>query len=87
MHSTGGPPTRSERDSIIAAARSCEGKSPRERMEMFVDLLETLDVVWATLSPDERRRRIEINRQLEPAPDPWWKNLRPSAQPKLPCES
>jgi len=54
---------------------------------MFMDLLETLDVVWATLSPDERRRRIEINRQLEPAPDPWWENLRPSAQPKLPCES
>ena len=54
---------------------------------MFMDLLETLDVVWATLSPDERRRRIEINRQLEPAPDPWWKNHRPSAQPKLPCES
>jgi len=77
----------SERESVIEAARSMEGKSPRQRMAMFIDLLETVDAVWRNLTPEERRRRLEIARRLDPAPDPWWKNLRPEAQPKPPCES
>jgi hypothetical protein len=76
-----------ERESVIEAARAMEGKSPRERMAMFIDLLETVDVIWRNLTPEERRRRIEIARQLDPAPDPWWKNLRPEAQPEPPCDS
>jgi hypothetical protein len=77
----------SERESVVEAARSCEGKSPRQRMAMFIDLLETVDVIWRNLTPEERRRRMEISRQLDPAPEPWWKNLRPEAQPRPPCES
>jgi len=59
----------SERESVIEAARAMEGKSPRERMAMFIDLLETVDVVWRKLTPEERRRRIEIARRLDPAPN------------------
>ena len=76
----------SERESIIEDARGSDGKSPRERAAMFIDLLETVDVIWRNLTPEERRRRIKIARQLDPAPDPWWKNLRPEAQPQ-PCDS
>ena len=77
----------SERDSVFEAARACRGKSPRERMAMFIDLLETVDVIWQNLSPEERRRRMEIARQLDPAPEPWWKNLRPEAQPGQACDN
>jgi hypothetical protein len=83
----GFPYRRSERESIVEDARSSEGKSPRERAAMFIDLLETLDVLWRDFTPEERRRRVDIARQLDPPPDPWWKNLRPEAQPSLPCDS
>jgi hypothetical protein len=77
----------SERESVIEAARSSQGKSPRQRMAMFVDLLETVDIIWRDLTPKERRRRVAIARQLDPAPEPWWKNLRPEAQPRPTCDS
>lgn len=72
---------RSERDSVIADARSSEGKSPEQRMAMFADLLATVDAVWMHLSLEERRRRMWIADQLHRRPDPWWKNLRAEAQP------
>ena len=78
---------QSERESVVEDARSSEGKSPRERMAMFIDLLETLDVIWRNLTPQERDRRIEIGRQLDPLPDPWWKNLRAEAQPETLCDN
>ena len=80
-------PIPTERDSIIADAASSEGKSPRERMEMFADLLLTVDAIWAHLSPAERRRRMEIADQLHHRPDPWWKNLRPESLPPNPCNT
>lgn len=79
--------SQSERDAIIADARSSEGKSPAERMAMFADLLATVDVLWANLSEEERRRRMRIADQLDPRPEPWWKNLRPEGLPERPCES
>jgi len=81
------PHVPSERESVIEASRSSEGKSPRQRMAMFADLLETVDVFWRDLSMEERQRRLDVSRQLDPKPEPWWKNLRPEAQPKSPCDS
>ena len=79
--------TRNERDWIIADAYSSEGKSPEERVQMFADLLATVDAIWAHLSPEERRRRMWIADQLHRRPEPWWKNLRPEAQPSLQCKN
>ena len=72
---------RTEEETIIADAASSEGKSPLERMAMFRDLLETVDAIWTHLTPDERRRRMEIADQLHRRPEPWWKNIRPEALP------
>ena len=68
--------TQTERESIIADARSSEGKSPAERMRMFADLLATVDAVWESLSPEERRRRLRIAEELDRRPELWWNNLR-----------
>ena len=73
---------RSERDTTVADAASSEGKTPEERMAIFADLLETIDVIWANLPPEERERRMHIAEQLDRRPNPWWRNLRPEAIPK-----
>lgn len=73
----------SERETTIADAASSEGKTPQERMAMFADLLATVDAVWKHLSPEDRRRRMWIADQIHRRPNPWWKNLRPEAQPDL----
>jgi hypothetical protein len=73
------PFARSELETIQKDALSSEGKSPRERMAMFADLLETIDRIWSHLTPEERQRRMWIADQLNRRPDPWWKNVRPEA--------
>jgi hypothetical protein len=78
---------RSERETTIADAASSEGKSPSERMQMFFDLLTTVDAIWSHLPPEERRRRMQIAEQLDPRPEPWWKNLRPEAIPNESCST
>jgi hypothetical protein len=72
---------RTEKETIIADAQSSKGKTPEQRMEMFADLLATVDAVWMHLSPEERRRRMWIADQIHRRPEPWWKNLRLEAQP------
>ena len=67
---------RSERETTIADAASSEGKTPEERMAMFADLLATIDCIWASLSPDERRRRLLIAEQIDRRPEPWWRHVR-----------
>ena len=74
-------PIGSEGDAIITAAARCEGMSPRERMELFAELLRQEDAILEKLTPEERRRRLEMADQLDPRPEPWWKNLRPEAIP------
>jgi hypothetical protein len=81
------PFQQSEIESIKNDARSSEGKSPRERMAMFADLLETIDVIWRNLTPQERRRRLWINDQLNRRPEPWWKNIRPEALEEASCDN
>ncbi|MBI4585249.1 MAG: hypothetical protein HY717_14645 [Planctomycetes bacterium] len=54
---------------------------------MFVDLLRLLDALWANLPPEDRRFRIQIADELDRRPEPWWKNLRPEAQPDFSCKN
>jgi hypothetical protein len=70
------PAAKSIWKSIARDAYSSEGKSPRERVEMLVDLLATADVLQAQLTAAERARRAKIAVRLDPRPDPWWKNFR-----------
>ena len=74
-------PKQSERDAIIAAAARCERMTPRERMELFAELLRQEDERLAKLSPEERRRQREMEEQLDPRPTPWWKHIRPDTLP------
>ena len=75
-----------ERQTVIADAASSEGRSPTERVAMFVDLLAMIDCIWSALPNDERRRRLAIADHLHRRPEPWWSNLRPEAQPVFPCK-
>ena len=46
---------------------------------MFADLMATVEVILQSLPPEERERRRRIAEQLDPRPDPWWKNFLPEA--------
>jgi len=81
------PFAQSEIEAIKKDAVSSEGKTPEERMAMFADLLSVVSAVWQTLSPEERRRRMRIADQLDPRPDPWWKNFRAEALNEYRCNS
>jgi hypothetical protein len=70
---------QSELEATIKDARSSVGRSPEERAAAFVDLTATIESILVSLSPEERSRRAAIARQLDPLPDPWWKNFRPEA--------
>jgi len=60
-------------------AYSSEDKTFEGRAEMFIGLMEAAEVFRAHLSPDERARRRRIADQLDPRPDPWWRNFRKEA--------
>ena len=70
----------SERETTIADAQSSIGKSAEERAAQFTGLLETMESMLNHLTPEERKRRREAARYLDPRPEPWWKNLRISAR-------
>jgi hypothetical protein len=74
-------PVLDERAEIMEDARRFRDKTPEERMAIFKDILDMISSVWASLSEEERRRRLRIGERLDPRPDPWWKNLRPEARP------
>jgi hypothetical protein len=78
---------QSERESIIRDAVSSEGKSPEQRVAMFVDLMKTVDAILDHLPPEERARRLRIADQLEPRPDPWWRNFRREALEEYRCRT
>ena len=79
------PFRQSDRESVRRDAFSSEGKSPQERVAIFVDLIETVDAIAQTLTPDERMRRARIADRLDPRPDPWWKNFRAEALAQYQC--
>jgi hypothetical protein len=83
------PAAKSIWKSIARDAFSSEGKSPRERAAMLVDLFATADVLQAQLTDTERARRARIADRLDPRPVPWWKNFRSEklADPSCPTFS
>jgi hypothetical protein len=72
-------PNESELDAIKREARSVERKSPEERIAMFISLMEAVEKAEAHLTPEERNRRRQIADQMDPRPDPWWRNCRKEA--------
>jgi len=70
---------QSELEVIRRDAYSSEGKTFEQRTNMFIGLMEAVDVFRAHLAPDERARRWRIADRLDPAPDPWWRNFRKEA--------
>jgi len=81
------PFTTSEFEAIKRDAASSEGKTPEQRMAMFVDLLRTVAAIWDNLPAKERRRRMWITDQLNRRPDPWWKNFRDEALAEYQCNN
>jgi len=79
--------TLSEFESTKRDASSSEGKTFEERTAMFLDLMETLEAIQAHLTPEERARRERIADQLDPRPDPWWRNFRKEALAEYECQT
>jgi hypothetical protein len=69
----------SELEAIKREARNIEGKTPEERLAMFISLMEVVEKAQAHLTPEERLRRRQIADQMDPRPDPWWRNFRKEA--------
>jgi hypothetical protein len=78
---------QSDREAIARDALSSEGKSPQERMAMFVSLMATVDAITRSQSPEERVLRLRIAERLDPLPDPWWKNFRQEALAEYRCQT
>jgi hypothetical protein len=78
---------RSDVEAIKRDAFSSEGKTFEQRTDMFVGLMEAVDIFRAHLSPDERARRRRIADQLDPGPDPWWSNFRKEALAEYQCRT
>jgi hypothetical protein len=72
---------RNDRESIAVDARHVIDMTPEERAAVFVGLERTMEAIVSQVPPEERRRRREASRLLDPRPTPWWKNLRRSAWP------
>ena len=70
-----------EKDAVIADAETSVGRSAEERWRMFCSIQRMVAATWKGLTEDEMRRRLEIGEQLDPRPEPWWKNVRPEALP------
>ena len=74
--------SRTDRESIAADARHVVGMTPEERAIVFVGLERTMEAILSHVSPEERLRRREASRLVDPRPTPWWKKLRRSAWPR-----
>ena len=79
--------TQSEFEATKRDAFSSEGKTFEERTTMFLGLMEAVDAFRAHLSPEERARRRRIADQLDPRPDPWWRNFRKEALAEYQCRT
>lgn len=74
-------PRRNSRQTIAADARYVTAMTPEERAAVFIGLQRTMEAIVAHIPAQERRRRREASRLIDPRPTPWWKNLRRSAWP------
>jgi hypothetical protein len=77
---------QSELEATKRDAESSEGKSAEERIAMFIDLMNTVEAIQGNFSPQERERRRLIAVQLDPRPDPWWRNFRKEALAEYQCQ-
>jgi hypothetical protein len=77
---------QSEFETTKQDAVSSEGKTPEERTAMFLDLMATVDVIQAHLTPEERERRRRIADKIDPRPNPWWQNFRKEALAEYECQ-
>jgi hypothetical protein len=77
----------SDRESVARDAYSSEGRSPEERVALFIDLMKTVSAILDAIPPQERERRRRIADQLDPRPDPWWKNFRAEALAEYQCQT
>ena len=66
-----------DRDEIAAEAESSLGRTPEERYEMFRSIQRLLDAIWSGLSDEDMRRRLRIGEEMDPRPEPWWKDVKP----------
>ena len=66
-------------DPTIDDAETSRGRSAEERYAMFCSVQRLSGATWAHLSEAEVQRRLEVGEQLDPRPDPWWKNIKQEA--------
>ena len=78
---------QSELDAIKLDAYSSEDKSPEAHTAMFLDLMEMVDAMQSHLTPEEHARRMWVADQLDPRPDPWWRNVRKAALAEYQCQT
>ena len=69
----------SELEAIKNDALTSQGKSPDERTAMFISIMAAVKAMQSHLTDEERARRMRIAEQLDPRPDPWWRNVRKEA--------
>jgi hypothetical protein len=69
----------SEFESLKRDAYSSEGKTPAERIAMFIGLMDMVEAIQNNFSVEERVRRMNIAEKLDSRPDPWWRNFRKEA--------
>jgi len=68
-------------DETVSDAETSLGRTAEERSEMFLGLQALVAAIWAGLSEEEMLRRLKIADELEPRPEPWWRDVRPEALP------
>ena len=78
---------QSEFQAIKNDALTSQGKSPEERTAMFISIMAAVEAMQAHLSHEERARRMRIAEQLNPRPDPWWRNVRKEALAEYQCQT
>jgi hypothetical protein len=78
---------QTELEAIQRDAFSSEGKSFEQRTAMFLGLMEMVEALQNHLSLEERARRKRIAEQLDPLPEPWWRNVRKEALAEYECQT
>jgi hypothetical protein len=78
---------QSELEVIKRDAYSSDGKTFAERTAMFLDIMKMVDAMQSHLSPEERERRSRVADQIDPRPDPWWRNFRKEALAEYQCRT
>ena len=68
-------------DPIIADAETSMDRSPEERYAMFCGIQRLLGEIWENFDREEMLRRLRIGEALDPAPDPWWRDIQSAGLP------